>query len=125
MLKLLISLNSIEKVYNKLKLLKKVESEGQKIIFLGKLGLGFGNLAATAKNTPIGAEEDKPPDPADLLLKAASNCCGRLLDRCCCMCFIQSCTYVNDQCAIVFTQLCTALACFECLNCCYELCSCM
>ncbi|KAE7999033.1 hypothetical protein FH972_003518 [Carpinus fangiana] len=112
----------IQQVYNKLKLLKKVESEGQKIIFLGKLGLGFGNLAATAQNIPLGAEEAKPPDPTDVLLKAASNCCSRLLDRCCCMCFIQSCTYLNDQCAIVFTQLCTALACFECLNCCYELC---
>lgn len=123
MLKLLISLNSIQKVYNKLKLPKKVELEDQKRIFLGKLGLGFGNLTATAKNIPPGAEEAKPSDPADLLLKAASNCCSRLLDRCCCMCFIQTCSYMNGQCAIVFSQLCAALACFECLNCCYELCN--
>ncbi|XP_062154561.1 uncharacterized protein LOC133862725 isoform X2 [Alnus glutinosa] len=116
----------IQQVYNKLKLEeRKLELEGQKIIFLGKLGLGFGNLTATAKNIPVGAEVAKPSDPADLLLKAASNCCSGLLDRCCCMCFIQTCSYLNNQCAIVFTQLCTALACFECLNCCYELCSCL
>lgn len=114
----------LQEVYNILKLQKKVDLEGQKIIFLGKLGVGFGNLIATAKNIPPGAEKAKSSDPTELLVKAASNCCSQLVDRCCCMCCIQTCSYLNNQCAVVFTQLCTALACFECINCCYELCAC-
>lgn len=112
-----------KQVYKKLKTLKMDELEGQKIIILGKLGVGFGNLTATAGNLPPATEEAKPPDAAELLIKAASNCCGGLLDRFCCMCFLQSCSYMSDRCAVAYTQLCTALACLECLNCCYELCA--
>lgn len=101
-----------------------VESEGPKNIFLGKLGVGFGNLTATAQNLPPGVEKAKSSDPADLLVKAASNCCGQLADRFCCMCCIQACSYVNNQCAVGLTQLCAALSCVECINCCYELCAC-
>nr|POE60250.1 von willebrand factor a domain-containing protein [Quercus suber] len=114
----------LQEAYKKLKLQKKVESEGPKNIFLGKLGVGFGNLTATAQNLPPGFEKLKSSDPADLLVKAASNCCSQLADRFCCMCCIQACSYVNNQCAVVLTQLCAALACVECINCCYELCSC-
>ncbi|KAH7547065.1 hypothetical protein FEM48_Zijuj01G0267500 [Ziziphus jujuba var. spinosa] len=111
-----------QEVNNILNRWKRTESKSEKILFLGSLGVGFGNLSATAANVPL-IIEAKTSDAAGLLVKAASNCCGRLLDRCCCMCFIQACSAVNNQCAIVFTQLCTALACCECVNYCYELCS--
>ncbi|XP_039038432.1 uncharacterized protein LOC120175958 isoform X2 [Hibiscus syriacus] len=109
-------------VSEKIKLPSKGDPNGQKIILLGCLGVGFGNLTATAKNTPSGIEEPKSPEGADILVNAASNFCSMLLDRCCCMCFIQACSCMNNQCAIVLSQICTALACFECVNCCYELC---
>ncbi|KAK8629211.1 hypothetical protein V6N13_078063 [Hibiscus sabdariffa] len=106
----------------KIALPTKGDSNIQKIILLGCLGVGFGNLTATAKNIPPGTEEPNSPEGAEILVKAAANCCSMLLDRCCCMCFIQACSYMNNQCAIVLSQICTALACFECVNCCYELC---
>ncbi|KAL4313388.1 hypothetical protein GQ457_01G040710 [Hibiscus cannabinus] len=106
----------------KIALPTKGDSNIQKIILLGCLGVGFGNLTATAKNIPPGTKEPNSPEGAEILVKAAANCCSMLLDRCCCMCFIQACSYMNNQCAIVLSQICTALACFECVNCCYELC---
>lgn len=114
----------VRELLNKLSLPKKGDLDSQKTVFLGCLGVGFGNLIATAKNIPPGAEEPKSPEGAEILVKAASNCCNMVLDRCCCMCFIQACSYMNNQCAIVLAQLCTGLACCECLNCCYELCAC-
>ncbi|KAL5538012.1 hypothetical protein UlMin_045308 [Ulmus minor] len=110
-----------QEVQNKLNLWKKGEPE--RVIILGSLGIGFGNLKATNANTSSVIEEIKPTEPTEILVKAASNCCSRLLNRFCCMCFIQSCSKMNDQCAIILAQICTALACCECLNCCYELCS--
>ncbi|XVF74300.1 hypothetical protein PTKIN_Ptkin13bG0099100 [Pterospermum kingtungense] len=115
----------VQEIFNKINLPTKGDSNGQKMVFVGSLGIGFGNLTATAKNIPPGTEEPKAPEGAEILVKAASNCCSMLLDRCCCMCLIQACSYMNNQCSIVFTQLCTALACFECVNCCYELCACV
>lgn len=112
-------------VFNKINSLRQVSSERQSTIFLGSLGVGFGNLSATAANIPPGTEQIKSPEAAEMLVNAASTCCSRLLDRCCCGCFIQACSHVNGQCYIVLSQLCAALACFECLNCCYELCECM
>ncbi|KAJ0075236.1 hypothetical protein Patl1_33717 [Pistacia atlantica] len=70
-------------------------------------------MKATAENTPPGFEESKSYEAADLLVKVASNCCGRLIDHCCCMCFIQTCSSMNKQCSIVLTQLCAALACLD------------
>ncbi|XP_021902915.1 inter alpha-trypsin inhibitor, heavy chain 4 isoform X2 [Carica papaya] len=111
----------LKEVLGKINLQKKIDMSSQKMILLGSLGVGFGNLIGTAKNFPPGKEEPKSPEGAQILVKAATSCCSRLLDRVCCMCFIQSCSYMNDQCIIVYTQLCAGLACFECLNCCFDL----
>ncbi|KAL9252644.1 Inter-alpha-trypsin inhibitor heavy chain H2-like protein [Drosera capensis] len=86
------------------------------------LGIGFGDLKATAENLPPGTEEAKPPEAAEIIRKAASNCCGKLFGYCCCMCCIELCSKINNQCAIVLTQACTAFACFGFLECCVELC---
>ncbi|GLU14227.1 hypothetical protein SLE2022_308100 [Rubroshorea leprosula] len=116
----------LQEIFNKInQSLTKGDASGQKIIFLGCLGVGFGNLSATAKNKPPGTEEPKSPEGAEILVKAATNCCGRLLDRCCCMCFIQSVSFLNDRCFIVLSQICAALACFECFDCCFDLCGCV
>lgn len=103
---------------------KLVEWKGQKAIAFGTLGRGYGNLEATMKNIKPGTEESKPPDAAAILLNAASSCCSRLIDRICCMCFIQTCSVLNDRCTIVLTQLSTAFACFGCIDCCFEVCDC-
>ncbi|KAK1358525.1 Inter-alpha-trypsin inhibitor heavy chain [Heracleum sosnowskyi] len=95
---------------------------GRKVIFLRNMGTGFGDLTSTSENLPLGSGEPKLHVSKDFMMKAASNFCGRLMDRCCCMCFIQLCSQVNDKCAVAFTQLCTALACFQCLSCCCEIC---
>ncbi|GMI73017.1 hypothetical protein like AT1G19110 [Hibiscus trionum] len=112
----------VSQIFDKINLSTKGDPNIQNIILLGCLGVGFGNLTATAKNIAPGTKEPNSPEGAEILVKAASNCCSMLLDRCCCMCFIQACSYMNNQCAIVLSQICTALACFECVNCCYELC---
>ncbi|KAK9060839.1 hypothetical protein SSX86_021545 [Deinandra increscens subsp. villosa] len=87
---------------------------------LQRVGVGFGNLIATIENTPPGYEP-KLPDQAEMLVRAAGNCCVNLCGKCCCMCCIQACSRINDQCAIVVTQLITALAFMGCFACC-ELC---
>ncbi|XP_021828452.1 inter alpha-trypsin inhibitor, heavy chain 4 [Prunus avium] len=112
---------TIQGVYNKFTQLNKTESNRQKVIVLGNLGVGFGNLKATVENKAPASEEVKPADPTELLVKAASNCCSQVLDRVCCMCFIRTCSHMNNQCAILLTQVCAALACFECFSCCFEL----
>ncbi|RVW44092.1 hypothetical protein CK203_074936 [Vitis vinifera] len=85
-----------------------VDSKVQKIILLQSLGVGFGNVNATAENYPPGSEEVKLPEAAEIFVKAASNCCAKMCGYCCCMCCIRMCTRMNDQCAIVLTQLCSA-----------------
>ncbi|XP_011035744.1 PREDICTED: uncharacterized protein LOC105133437 isoform X2 [Populus euphratica] len=111
----------IRDVFNKINPLKKMDLQMK--IMLGNQCVGFGNLSATAENIPPGTET-RSSDATEMLFNAASNCCSRVVDRCCCMCFIQTCSYMNNQCAIVLSQLCAALACFECINCCIELCEC-
>ncbi|XP_050381849.1 uncharacterized protein LOC126798829 [Argentina anserina] len=116
-----LELTRTQEIYKKVIQRTKFESNSQKDIILGSLGLGFGDLAATVENKAPASEEPKSSDVAEVLVKAASGCCSRVLDRICCMCFIRTCTHVNNQCAIFLTQLCTALCCCECLNCCFEL----
>ncbi|KAL8128578.1 hypothetical protein V2J09_017733 [Rumex salicifolius] len=86
------------------------------------LGLGFGNLKATENNLRPGFEEAKPPEAAEIFIKGTSDCCTKLFGCCCCMCCIECCNKVNNQCAIVLAQFCTAFACFGCLECCTEVC---
>nr|KJB07323.1 hypothetical protein B456_001G016000 [Gossypium raimondii] len=85
---------------------------------LQSLSVGFGDLTATAENIRPGFEQQKLPDAAEVFLKATSDCCGRMCNRCCCMCCIQCCSKMNDQCAIVLTQIFTALAFIGCIECC-------
>ncbi|GAA0156541.1 hypothetical protein LIER_14018 [Lithospermum erythrorhizon] len=90
----------------------------QNTTLLQHFGIGFGNISATVDNVPPGIEEPKALETADILVKAASNCCGKLCSHCCCMCCIRVCSKMNDQCAIAMTQLCGALACLGCFACC-------
>lgn len=108
-----------KEAYDKSSTLKMVRS--QKIMVLQSLGFGFGDLIKTAENLPPGVII-KAPDTTDLLVNAAAGCCGRLLDRFCCMCFIQGISKLSDRCVITLSQLCGALACCQCLDCCYDLC---
>ncbi|MED6193783.1 hypothetical protein PIB30_022701 [Stylosanthes scabra] len=86
------------------------------------MSLGFGNPKATADNVQLAMEEAKPSE--GLLKKATSACCGLLADNCCGMCVLQTCRFANDQCMIVCTQLCVAMACFDLSSCCIESCEC-
>lgn len=95
----------------------------QKVVkVLRNVGVGFGNLKATAENIRPGFEEPKAPEAAEVMVKAASDWCTKVWGYCCCMCCIQVCSKMNNQCAIVLTQCCTALAWFGCFECCAEIC---
>ncbi|XP_030490826.2 uncharacterized protein LOC115707115 isoform X2 [Cannabis sativa] len=109
-----------QEVKNKGKQQKVAEMNIEKMLSLGTFGMGFGDLAATAANKVM---EEPKAEVTDVLVKTAGKCCSRVIDKICCMCFIQTCSYVNNRSAILLTQICTALACFECINCCYELCA--
>ncbi|KAL6656951.1 hypothetical protein ACP70R_004731 [Stipagrostis hirtigluma subsp. patula] len=85
------------------------------------LKLGFGDKAATRENTIAGFRDVKPPK--SVILKKAAGCCNQLAECCCCcMCCIKACNRMNDQCAILMTQVCAALACLGCYECCSEVC---
>ncbi|KAL7136872.1 hypothetical protein ABFS83_10G058900 [Erythranthe nasuta] len=99
---------------------KAEDSKPKRMSVLHNMGLGFGNPIATGDNIPPGCKDTKPPDAAEVFVKAASVCCGRLLNHCCCMCCIQCCSKMNDQCALAFTQLFGALACLGCYACCCD-----
>ncbi|GFP91687.1 von willebrand factor a domain-containing protein ddb_g0292028 [Phtheirospermum japonicum] len=104
--------------------MKTADVRGQNnSMFLRSLGIGFGNIESTAENRPPEHAEPKLYETPEKIFKAASHFCGRMVDCCCCMCFIQFCNRLNDQCAVAFTQLCTALACFGCIEMCCEVCS--
>ncbi|CAN7054192.1 hypothetical protein IGI04_028725 [Brassica rapa subsp. trilocularis] len=100
---------------------KQMSRNIERTSLLGKQGFGFGNLAATLKNIPPWMEEPKEPEGAEILIRAASG----VVDRVCCMCCLQCLSRVSDQCTIVFSQICAALACFQCLGCCFEVCGCL
>ncbi|OAY76435.1 Inter alpha-trypsin inhibitor, heavy chain 4 [Ananas comosus] len=85
------------------------------------VNIGFGNIIATRENLPPGFGEAKPPETFEIINKAV-NCCGSLADSCCCMCCIKTCSKINDQCFLAITQLCAALSCLACFECCSELC---
>ena len=96
----------------------------QRMIMLPKLGIGFGNLTATAENIVPGTEEPKGPEAAEIFVNAATNCCTNLCNHCCCMCCVSLCSKMNNQCANALTQLCIGIGCFGCLNCCVDICCC-
>ncbi|KAL8215481.1 hypothetical protein R6Q57_022318 [Mikania cordata] len=98
----------------------EIKEKSEIIKVLQHVGVGFGNLIATIENTPLGYEP-KLPDQAEMLVRAAGNCCVNLCGKCCCMCCIQTCSQINDQCAILVTQLIAGLAFLGCFTCC-ELC---
>ncbi|XP_073308221.1 uncharacterized protein [Primulina huaijiensis] len=100
------------------------DSKPQIITVLNNIGLGFGNIDATKENIPPGSSNTKLPEAAEFFIKATSNCCGKLCSHCCCLCCIQMCSrsQMNDQCAIVLTQLCGVLACLGCYACCEVCC---
>lgn len=107
-----------KKASRKVDLHQKEEPKPQVISTGRHMGLGFGNLSATTENIPSGYSEPDPPDAADVFAKAACGCCGRCWKHCCCMCCIQVCSRMNDQCVLAFTQLFGALACLGCCMCC-------
>ncbi|KAL5198684.1 hypothetical protein ABZP36_002196 [Zizania latifolia] len=88
---------------------------------LHDLRLGFGDRAATRENLATGFGGVKPPETFEMLSKAA-GCCSRVADCLCCMWCIKGCSKMNDQCAIVLAQVCAALSCLGCYECCAELC---
>ncbi|KAK3127685.1 hypothetical protein QOZ80_7AG0576960 [Eleusine coracana subsp. coracana] len=85
------------------------------------LKLGFGDKDATKENLVTGFEDIRPPEKLQILDKAA-GCCSSLADCLCCMCCINACNRMNDQCAILMAQVCAALACLGCYECCAEVC---
>ncbi|KAL9235503.1 hypothetical protein vseg_010256 [Gypsophila vaccaria] len=89
---------------------------------LQSLGVGFGDLKKTAGNFPPGVTV-KTPDTTDKIVKAATGCCRQFLDRFCCMCFIQVVSKMSDRFVITLSQICIALSCCQCVDCCYDLCA--
>ncbi|KAK9726880.1 hypothetical protein RND81_05G243200 [Saponaria officinalis] len=94
----------------------------QKLIPLQSLGVGFGDLKKTAENFPPGVIV-KTPDASDAIVRAATGCCQQFLDRFCCMCCIQAVSKLSDRLVITMSQICAALSCCSCLDCCYDLCA--
>ncbi|CAM0873292.1 unnamed protein product [Alopecurus aequalis] len=86
------------------------------------LTLGFGNVAATMENLTSGFGDTKAPEKFEMFGKVVGGCCSRAADCCCCMCFINTCSKMNDQCAIVLVQVCAALSFLGCFECCSQLC---
>ncbi|KAJ1437118.1 von Willebrand factor, type A [Sesbania bispinosa] len=101
---------------------KGANVQSQRMFLLPHLGIGFGNLTATAENTPPGSEETRAPDGAEIFVRAATNCCSTFCNYCCCMWCIQACTRMNNQCATTLTQVCVGLGCYGCIACCADMC---
>ncbi|KAL9228500.1 hypothetical protein vseg_004076 [Gypsophila vaccaria] len=94
----------------------------RKLLPLRNLGVGFGDLKKSAENLPPGVTV-KTPDASDAIVKAATGCCHQFLDRFCCMCCIQAISKLSDRLVITLSQICAALSCCTCLDCCYDLCA--
>uniref|UniRef100_A0A0E0GP04 VWFA domain-containing protein n=1 Tax=Oryza nivara TaxID=4536 RepID=A0A0E0GP04_ORYNI len=110
--------NFVEKIeQGKQKPKKNSTQNEQSATSLNGLTLGFGDTAATRENLSAGFGDTKPPERFEMFDKAV-GCCSRLTDCCCCMCFINTCSKMNDRCAIVMVQLCGALSCLACFECC-------
>ncbi|CAL9039924.1 uncharacterized protein LOC135620161 [Musa acuminata AAA Group] len=90
-------------------------------VLVRRTAIGFGDIIATTENHPTGFGGLKEPETFDVYNKAV-GCCNGIAYCCCCPCFIKTCSKVNDQLVIVMTQLCTALSCLACSECCTELC---
>ncbi|KAJ0780337.1 putative von Willebrand factor, type A, von Willebrand factor A-like domain superfamily [Helianthus annuus] len=94
---------------------KKPDQEGlktEKIYTLHHLGLGFGNMVATFENIP--PRFVRAPSQTDKIVSATGNCCADVFSKCCCMCCIQACSRINNQCSVVLTQTCGFLTCSAC-----------
>ncbi|GMH23308.1 hypothetical protein Nepgr_025151 [Nepenthes gracilis] len=57
---------------------EKVGPNAERTRVLRHLGLGFGNLKATAENLVPGSKEAKLPEAAEIIMKATSDCCGKV-----------------------------------------------
>ncbi|KAK1281224.1 hypothetical protein QJS04_geneDACA004889 [Acorus gramineus] len=114
--------NATEQAANKIDLQKYGDPKNGKITLIQALRIGFGDVAATIENLPAGYGEAKPPEAAAEVLIKVVSCCNRIADCCCCMCCIQICNQMNDKCVTTLTQLCTALSCFACIECCAAVC---
>ncbi|KAF0922327.1 hypothetical protein E2562_031819 [Oryza meyeriana var. granulata] len=96
---------------------KNSSPNDQSATSLNGLTLGFGDIAATRENLSPGFGDTKAPERFEMFEKAV-GCCSRLADCCCCMCVINTCSKINDRCAIVMVQFCGALSCLACFECC-------
>jgi len=101
--------------------LKGKKGPDERRIPLYGLKLGFGDKDATRENLITGFGDVRAEEKS-VILKKASGCCSRLADCLCCMCCIKACNRMNDQCAIVMAQVCAALSCLGCYECCSEVC---
>ena len=103
----------------------KEEPKPQKVKELRNLGIGFGDMNATAENISPGPVEPRPLDSAEMMVQAASNFCSKICRCCWRSCCIKMCPKMNNQCSIFLTQLCAALTicgCRGCFQCCQETC---
>lgn len=100
---------------------KHAGSKDNLLILVRDMAIGFGDITATIENHPTGLGEPKEPGTS-LVYNKAIGCCSRIAYCCCCPCLIKTCSRLNDQLVIVMTQLCTALSCLACSECCTELC---
>ncbi|PAN14798.1 hypothetical protein PAHAL_2G445300 [Panicum hallii] len=101
--------------------LKGKKGPDERHIPLYGLKLGFGDKDATRENLITGFGDVRPAEKS-VIRRKASGCCSRLADCFCCMCCIKACNRMNDQCAIVMAQVCAALSCLGCYECCAEVC---
>ncbi|VAI27494.1 unnamed protein product [Triticum turgidum subsp. durum] len=101
---------------------KPKKPEEPSATLLQGLTLGFGSVTATTENLTSGFGDTRAPDKFEMFGKAVGGCCARVTDCCCCMCFINCCSKMNDRCAIVLVQACAALSFLGCFECCTELC---